>query len=284
VALNSKFIGAHVSTEGGVENAPINAAKIGAKAFAMFTKNQKRWTSPPFSQKSIDNFKTNLNLSGIAPDMVLTHDSYLINLANPDPEKRAKSLEAFLDEAQRVEQLGLTLLNFHPGAHLNGMTEDQAIRLVADGINLVQSTYKSVTPVIENTAGQGSNIGYRFEHLRDIIELVNDKSRVGVCIDTCHTFAAGYDIRDTENFNKTFMIFDEIVGFKYLKGVHINDSKSQLGSRLDRHHSIGLGLLGSAFFSILMNDNRFNNIPIILETIDDSLWKQEIDYLYSLLS
>ena len=277
-----KFVGAHVSASGGVENAPENAHKIGAKAFALFTKNQKQWFAKPLTQDNIDKFKAKCTEYGYPPELILPHDSYLINLGNPVPENLEKSRKAFLDEMQRCEQLGLKLLNFHPGAHLKKMTESQCLETIAESINMVLEKTSGVTAVIENTAGQGSNVGYKFEHLAAIIEMVDDKSRVGDCLDTCHTYTAGYDIKTATGYEATFEEFDSLIGFQYLKGMHLNDSKKELGSRVDRHDSIGKGLMGIEVFRRIMNDPRFDNIPLILETPDASLWEEEIKLLYSL--
>jgi len=277
-----KYVGAHVSAAGGVENAPLNAHEIGAKAFAFFTKNQRQWVSPPLTQKSIDAFRNNCEKYDYKPHQILPHDSYLINLGNPDPEGLGRSRYAFNDEMKRCEQLGLDRLNFHPGSHLNRMTEEECLDLIAESVNLALSKSSGVIAVIENTAGQGTNLGYRFEHLRHIIDRVEDKSRVGVCIDTCHSFTAGYDISDAEGFRKVFDEFDRIVGFKYLCGMHLNESKKALGTRVDRHDSLHKGELGDEVFSLVMNDPRFDGIPLILETPDESLWAEEIRYLYSL--
>ncbi len=276
-----KFVGAHVSSAGGVFNAPLNAKKIGAKAFALFTKNQRQWKAKPLEEKAIASFKENLEKSNILPTHILPHDSYLINLGHPEVEKREKSLEAFIDEVKRCELLGLDKLNFHPGSHLKKISEEESLKLVAESMNKTLEVTKGVTLVIETTAGQGSNLGYKFEHLAYLIENSIDKSRVGVCIDTCHIFAAGYDIRDKQSYEDTMKKFDTIIGFNYLKGMHINDSKSKLGSRVDRHHSIGRGELGETTFRFIMNDERLEDIPLILETIDDSIWAQEIELLYS---
>lgn len=277
-----KYVGAHVSASGGVENAPLNAEKIGARAFALFTKNQRQWNARPLSTESIAAFKTNLEKVKIAPEQVLPHDSYLINLGHPEKEGLAKSRNAFLDEMQRCEQLGLTLLNFHPGAHLNKCSEEKSLSTVADSINWALEQTDGVTAVIENTAGQGTTLGYRFEHLAAIIDGVDDKSRVGVCLDTCHTFTAGYDLRTVENCENTFSQFESIVGFHYLRGMHLNDSKPELGSRVDRHDSLGHGKIGLECFRYIMNDARFNDIPMVLETIDDTIWPEEIRLLYSM--
>jgi deoxyribonuclease-4 len=277
-----KYIGAHVSASGGVENAPLNAAKIGARSFALFTKNQRQWQAKPLTNDSIIAFKKNMQHAGIAPEQVLPHDSYLINLGHPEHDGLEKSRNAFLDEMQRCAQLGLKLLNFHPGAHLNKCTEEKSLATVAESINWTLQQTQGVTAVIENTAGQGTTLGYRFEHLAAIIDGVEDKSRVGVCLDTCHTFTAGYDLRTAEACEATFGEFDRVVGFGYLRGMHLNDSKPELGSRVDRHESIGKGKIGLECFRYLMNDNRFDDIPMVLETIDDSIWPEEIRMLYDM--
>ncbi len=278
-----KYIGAHVSASGGVENAPINAKRIKAKAFALFTRNQRRWSSPPLKEESIENFKKNCKLYGFSSDYILPHDSYLINLGNPDKEALQKSRTAFLDEMTRCELLGLKYLNFHPGSHLRKISESDCINIIAESVNIALSKTNNVIAVIENTAGQGSNIGYKFEHLRSIIDLIDDKSRIGVCIDTCHLFTSGYDIRTEEEFQKTFQQFNEIIGFDYLKGMHLNDSKPDLGSKVDRHECIGKGKIGLEAFTLIMNDSRFDNIPLILETPKPELWEDEIKLLYSLI-
>lgn len=277
-----KRVGAHVSTSGGVENAPINAKEIGARAFALFTKNQRQWHAKALSEKSIAAFQANMESAGVEAKYVLPHDSYLINLGHPEAEGLEKSRKAFIDEMQRCQRLGLSLLNFHPGSTLKKISEEESLDRVADSINLALEASEGVTAVIENTAGQGSNLGYRFEHLAHIIDKVDDKSRVGVCLDTCHTFTAGYDLRTADACNETFAKFDEIVGFKYLRGMHLNDSKPDLGARVDRHESIGQGKLGLEVFSYIMNDDRFDEIPMVLETPDSSLWAEEIELLYSL--
>lgn len=278
-----KYVGAHVSASGGVENAPLNAEKIGARSFALFTKNQRQWVAKPLTEKSINAFKVNLEKVGIPPEQVLPHDSYLINLGHPEKEPLQKSRNAFLDEMQRCEQLGLKLLNFHPGAHLNKCSEEQSLATVADSINWALEQTEGIIAVIENTAGQGTTLGYTFDHLAAIIEGVEDKSRVGVCLDTCHTFTAGYDLRTSEACKATFAEFERIVGFNYLRGMHLNDSKPDLGSRVDRHDSIGKGKLGLECFRYIMNDARFDDIPMVLETIDETLWPDEIKLLYSMV-
>lgn len=277
-----KYIGAHVSASEGVSKAPVNADAIGAKAFALFTRNPSRWKSKAISEKEAEAFKANCRQFGYGPAQILPHDSYLINLGSPDTEKLAMSREAFLDELRRCEQLGLTMLNFHPGSHLKLISEEACLNLIADSINLALDQTKGVKAVIENTAGQGSNLGYTFEQIAHIIDRVDDKTRVGVCIDTCHTFAAGYDLATPEGYEETWRRFEEVIGLPYLSAIHLNDSKKGLRSRVDRHDSIGKGMLGQAFFEMLMHDPRTDNIPIILETPDESIWAQEIKQLYAM--
>ena len=277
-----KYIGAHVSASGGVENAPLNAHAIGATAFALFTKNQRQWVAQPLSERSIALFKERCAEFGYTAKQILPHDSYLINLGSPDSEGLEKSRAAFLDEMKRCEQLGLDRLNFHPGSHLNKISEEACLQRIAESINIALDRTQGVTAVIENTAGQGSNLGNKFEQIRYIIDRVEDKTRVGVCIDTCHTYSAGYDIATPEAFNETFMQFDNIIGFNYLRGIHLNDTKKPLASRVDRHERIGMGLLAGDLFSLLMRDKRFDEIPIVLETPDETKWAEEIAYLKSL--
>ena len=277
-----KYVGAHVSISGGVENAPVNAYRIGAKSFALFTKNQRQWVAAPYSAENVERFQQRCQEFGYTADQILPHDSYLINLGNPDKEALEKSRSAFLDEMLRCEQLGLDRLNFHPGSHLNQMDVEDCLTRIAESVNWVLDQTSGVCAVLENTAGQGTNLGYTFEQLAYIINKVEDKSRVGVCIDTAHTLAAGYDIKTAEGFTDTFRRFDEIIGFSYLRGMHINDSKKDLATRVDRHDSIGKGVMGLTTFKMLMEDPRFDNIPLILETPDESIWAEEIEYLYSI--
>ena len=274
-----KHIGPHVSTSKGVEQAPLNAHGVGASAFALFTKNQRQWFSKALSQKSILEFRQNCESYGFQPQYILPHDSYLINLGHPTQEGLEKSRDSFLDEMQRCEQLGLTMLNFHPGSSLREIDEEECLNRIAESINIALEKTQGVTAVIENTAGQGSNMGYSFYHLKHIIDKVEDKSRVGICIDTCHTFTAGYDLQN--HYEDVWNEFNEIVGLSFLKAIHLNDSKKPLGSRVDRHDNIGKGLLGDAFFQTIMKDPRFNDIPFILETPDETLWAQEITQLHS---
>ena len=277
-----KRVGAHVSTGGGVENAPLHAAAIGAKAFALFTKNQRQWRAPKLSTSSVDAFKKNCSDGGFKPEHILPHDSYLINLGSPDPDKLQRAREAFIEEMQRVEELGLLMLNFHPGSHLKEIDETQCLKLIAESINMALDATKGVTAVIENTAGQGTNLGHRFEQLASLVDQVADKTRVGVCLDTCHLFASGYDLQTTEAAEFTFSEFDRIVGLKYLRGMHLNDAMQALGSRVDRHASIGKGTIGMEVFSCIMNTPAFEEIPLILETPDSDAWSSEISLLYAL--
>jgi len=274
-----KYIGAHVSASGGVFNAPKNAHDIGANAFALFTKNQRRWEAKALDETTIRKFKAACLRYKIKPENILPHDSYLINLGHPEAQALQKSRSAFVDEMQRCEQLGLSLLNFHPGSHLKKITELDCLKRIAESINLALQQTTSVCAVIENTAGQGTNLGYRFEHLASIIEQVDDKQRVGVCIDTCHTFAAGYDLRGFNATEATFKDYADIVGFEYLRAMHINDSKVAYASRVDRHAPLGAGEIGWDCFEFIMKDSRFNNIPLVLETTDETLWTEEIKRL-----
>ena len=275
-----KYFGAHVSISGGVENAPINAAAIGAKAFAMFTKNQRQWTAAPLSETSIRQFKENCERLGFQPKHILPHDSYLINLGHPGTEGLEKSRTAFIDELKRCEQLGLDRLNFHPGSSLKEIGEEECLNRIADSINRALDVTRGVTAVLENTAGQGSNLGYSFEQLKYIIDRIEDRSRIGVCIDTCHAFAAGYDLSTETACRDSFAEFDRIIGFKYLKGMHLNDSLKQQSSRVDRHAPLGEGTLGTTVFKFIARDKRFDDIPLCLETPNETLWPQEISQLY----
>ena len=277
-----KYIGAHVSAAGGVENAPANAHGIGATGFALFTKNQRQWVAAPLTAAQIDAFRKACDTYGYTPAQILPHDSYLINLGHPEREALEKSRAAFLDEMQRCEALGLDRLNFHPGSHLQKISPERSLDLIAESINIALDKTRGVTAVIENTAGQGSNLGFAFEHLAYLIERVEDKSRVGVCIDTCHAFAAGYDLRTAEACDKTFAELERVVGFGYLKGMHLNDAMKILGSHVDRHTPLGEGMIGMEFFRYIMQDTRFDGIPLILETPDEQRWPEEIALLKSL--
>jgi deoxyribonuclease IV len=279
----TKYIGAHVSTQGGVEFAPINAHAIGANAFALFTRNQRQWVSKPMTRQNISLFKQNCEKFGFTPSQILPHDSYLINLGHPEQEGLEKSRTAFLDEMQRCEQLGLDRLNFHPGSHLQKIDEETCLKTIAESVNITLDKTKGVTAVIENTAGQGSNLGFTFEQIAYIISQVDDKSRVGVCIDTCHAYSAGYDVKTPEGFKKTWEKFDSVIGFKYLKGMHLNDTKKGHGSHVDRHDSIGEGFLGKSTFEMIMADSRFDHIPLILETPNEDIWAQEIELLRKMI-
>ncbi len=277
----SKYVGAHVSIAGGVENAPVNAREIGATAFGMFTKNQRRWSAAPYKKKNTEGFSENCKKHNYGKGQILPHDTYLINLSNPDRLKLEKSRKAFIDELKRCEQLGIDRLNFHPGSHLGKMSEEDALKLNAESLDIALSETSSVIAVVENTAGQGTNLGYRFEHIAKLIELVSDenRARMGFCFDTCHAFAAGYDLSSTKACEKTFKELDSVVGISFLKGMHLNDALKPVGSKLDRHAPLGKGEIGMSAFSYIMKDSRFDNIPLILETPDSSLWPREIEIL-----
>lgn len=271
-----KYIGAHVSASGGVENAIKNAKEIGATAFALFTKNQRQWIAPELTPSQIALFRDLMAKEGFSAGQILPHDSYLINLGHPDSDGLEKSRDSFFEEMRRCELLGLDRLNFHPGSHLKRIDEEGSLQRIAESINMALDRSKGVTAVLENTAGQGSNLGYKFEHLAYIIDRVEDKSRVGVCLDTCHTFAAGYDLRTKEALDATFAEFDRIIGFGYLRGMHLNDAMRPLGSRIDRHSPLGDGEIGWECFRYIASDPRFDNIPLILETPDEARWAEEI--------
>lgn len=277
-----KYIGPHVSAQGGPEMAVARAVELGAKAFALFTRNQRMWHAAPLTEASILAFRTALQESGIAPRHVLPHNSYLANLGSPNQEQRQRSLDLFIDEITRCEQLGLDKLNFHPGSHLGEISEEECLDNIAESINRALERTHGVTAVLENTAGQGTNMGHRFEHLAYVIDRVEDKSRIGVCIDSAHTLAAGYDIRDAESYAATWREFDRIIGYKYLRGMHINDSKKELSSHVDRHDSVGQGYVGLEFFRLMMQDPHLDDIPLILETPNPDLWAEEIKTLYGM--
>lgn len=274
-----KYVGAHVSVTGGVSNAPLEAREIGAKSFALFTGSSSRWVSKDPTEEEIEKFKANCELCGYKPELILPHDNFLINLGSADKKILTLSKKSFTDELRRCELLGLKMLNFHPGSHKNEMTEEQCLDRIAESINYCLDKTNGVTAVLENVAGQGSNLGHTFEQLRHIIDKVEDKDRIGVCIDTCHAYSAGYDLKSEEGYKKTWEDFDRIIGFNYLRGMHLNDDKREHGSRIDRHAEIGKGTLGVEFFKRLMKDPRFDNIPLILETPNEALWPEEIAWL-----
>ena len=278
-----KYIGAHVSAAGGVENAPANANRIGANAFALFTKNQRQWVAKPLTADSIIVFKENCEKYNYKPEQILPHDSYLINLGHPEKEPLEKSRLAFLNEIQRCGQLGLDRLNFHPGSHLKKVAVDICLQTISESLNIALDKTSGVIAVIENTAGQGTNLGFTFEQIAEIISKVEDKTRVGVCIDTCHAYSAGYDLKTDEGFEQVWQHFDETIGFEFLKGMHLNDTKKEFGSRVDRHDLIGKGFLGVEPFKRIMSDERFDNIPLILETPNEEGWKEEIELLRSFI-
>ncbi|WP_069130942.1 deoxyribonuclease IV [Rhodohalobacter halophilus] len=277
-----KYIGAHVSAAGGVENVPGRAHEIGATGFALFTKNQRQWKAKPLTEENIEGFKAECEKYGYSMDAVMPHDSYLINLGHPEEAKLQKSRDAFLVELQRCEQLGIKLLNFHPGSHLKKISEKECLSRIAESINIALDQTEFTKAVIENTAGQGTNMGFRFEHLAEIMDQVKNQDRVGVCIDTAHAFAGGYDISTEEGFYDTFEQFEKYIGFEKLLGMHLNDSKKELGTRVDRHDSLGDGYIGWTPFELIMKDDRFNSIPMILETPNTERWAEEIAKLKEL--
>lgn len=278
-----KYIGAHVSSEQGVSHAPLNAHLIGAKSFALFTRNPSRWTSKAIPAAEAEAFRENCAAYGYIPDVILPHDSFLINLGSPDADKLEKSRKAFLDEMRRCEQLGLTMLNFHPGSHLRELETDACLDLIAESVNIILDKTSGVRAVIENTAGQGSNLGCTFEQIAHIIDRIEDKDRVGVCIDTCHAYTSGYDMVSQEAYDKTWRDFDSVIGMKYLCGMHLNDTMKNLGSKIDRHASLFTGNLKEEFWRRLMNDPRMDGIPLILETPNEEIWSEEIRQLYAMI-
>lgn len=275
-----KYIGVHVSAAGGIAQAVLRAYKLNATAFSLFLKNPLRWHHPiPFSKETIRRFRKLCNKYNFSAEQIMPHSSYLINLGHPIKTQLEKYREAFIDEIKLCNQLGLRLLNFHPGNPLRQIDEETCLKRIAESVNIALDKTQNVTLVIENTAGQGSNLGFLFEHLAAIISNIEDKSRIGVCIDTCHAFAAGYNLSNQIEFERTFIKYDKIIGFNYLRGMHLNDAKSGFNSRIDRHHNLGLGNIGKSVFSWIMRDNRFNGIPLILETTNQILWKEEITWL-----
>lgn len=276
-----KLIGAHVSIAGGVENAPCNAAVLQADTFAMFTKNQRQWNAPAYKESSVAAFKENCQKYGFSAGNILAHDSYLINLGQPDPVKRGSAVEAFKNELERCRQLGIKLLNFHPGSSLKQVSDEEDIKLIADSVRQAVDEVPDVTAVFENTAGQGSNMGWNFDQLAAMIEQTGVPERCGVCLDTCHAFAAGFDLSSDEGYENFWKEFDRKIGLKFLRGMHLNDAKGVCGGRLDRHDSIGKGNIGIETFRKLIRDKRTDGIPLILETPDESIWSEEIAMLKS---
>ncbi|KAK9788018.1 hypothetical protein WJX73_010676 [Symbiochloris irregularis] len=265
-AARDRFVGCHVSIGGGIERAVVNAAAMGCRGFALDTRNKQRWEHPPLDPERAAAFRKACIDFQISPKHILPHGSYLINLASIDPEISQKSYKGFLEELQRCEQLGLQLYNFHPGSTAGLCTPKESLERIADCINRAHASTKGVTIVLENMAGAGNSVGHSFENLRHIIDHVDDKSRVGVCLDTCHLYAAGFDVSTEEGYRDTFQKYGDIVGWEYLKALHVNDSKGALSSKRDRHENIGRGLIGLGCFQRLMNDDRFVNIPLIMET------------------
>jgi deoxyribonuclease-4 len=283
MTMTEKYIGAHVTTAGGVENAPLHAKHICARGFALFTRNQRRWEAQALSDESVGLFKDRMSEFGYSADMVLPHNSYLINLAQPEPQKRDRSFDVFIDELQRVEMLGLKYLNFHPGSTVGLISKEEGIECIADAVNRAHLIVGNVIHVLETTSDQTNKIGGKFEELAAIIDRVIDKSRVGVCIDTCHIFSAGYDISTAAGWNRTIEEFDRIIGLRYLRGMHLNDSYRGLGEHVDRHENIGKGQIGIEGFRAIMNDSRLDGIPMILETPNGRSWDKELELLRGLI-
>ena len=277
-----KHLGVHVSTAGGLHTAPERAAQLDVTALAMFVKNQRRWHSKPLADEQVNAFVEACQTHGIDRGRILVHASYLINLGSPDSEVLSKSRDGFLDEMERCARLGLTLYNFHPGGHRGEMEDDTCMDQIAEWVNSVLKQVPGVVAVLESTAGQGFNLGRTFEELAALIDRVEDKSRIGICPDTCHMHAAGYDLASTAGYRETMEQLEQVVGLHYLKGLHINDSKSERGSRVDRHHTLGKGTMGTEPFRLLMNDPRFDDMPLILETQEDSSWEAELELLAGL--
>lgn len=282
-----KFVGAHVSASGGVDKSVNNSINIAGMAFSMFLKPSRGWNAPPLKETTVDLFKKNCEANEIDYcKFCIPHGSYLINLGNPDEEKRSKMYIAFEDELKRCDALGIKLYNFHPGSTVGQCTKEESIEFISECINKAHQQTQSVITVLENCA-ESKCVGYRFKELAEIIDKVKDKSRVGVCLDTCHLFAAGYDVRTNESFNKVMIEFEDTIGLKYLKAMHLNDSKGPFKSGLDRHENLGKGNIGMECFKFIMNDSRFNDIPLILETPDpnndDRIYKKEIAALYDML-
>ncbi len=274
-----KYFGPHVSIAGGLFNAPDRAAALGATGFALFTKNQRQWMAPELKAEECDAFKAHCAAHGYTAAAILPHDSYLINLGNPDAEKRRRATEAFTAELKRVEALGLAMLNFHPGSGIGEADTETTLRRIAECVRQALSETESAAAVIENTAGQGSVTGRSLEELQRLVELVDSPDRCGVCIDTCHAAAAGYDLPSEEGYAKFFDEFEARLGFSNLRGMHLNDAKADVGSRLDRHAPLGQGTLGKELFKRLAQDPRLDGIPMILETPDETLWAEEVDFL-----
>lgn len=274
--------GAHVGMSGGISSAVLNAMNIGANSFALFLKSPRRWVSPDIGDEEAEKFIRYCKQYGYDPRKdILPHGLYFINLANPIPENEEKSYNAFLDDLRRCEKLNIGHYNFHPGSSLNSDHED-ALKRLAKNINRAISETLFVKIVIENMAGHGNLVGSKIEDIREVIEMVEDKSRVGVCVDTCHLFAAGYDIRTQKDFDVFWKRFDEVIGMEYLSAIHLNDSKAPLGANKDLHQRLGYGFLGLETFRVIANNPKLEGIPLVLETPvgnDDSIYGEEIKLL-----
>ena len=259
------LFGAHMSIAGGVGNALLDGKKVNCDAIQIFTKSSRQWAAKPYTKEEIEQFKVNRKDTGIST--VIAHDSYLLNLGSPDTALRNRSVAAFIDELERCETLGVSNLVAHPGAHI-GTGEAEGIKTIAKSLDEVHTACPGyrVKITLEITAGQGSNLGYRFEQIRSIIDATKQSERLRVCFDTEHAFAAGYDIRTKDGYERTFTQFDEAIGIKLLAAFHLNDSKKEFNSRVDRHEHIGKGFIGVEAFRLLVNDKRFWGLPMCLET------------------
>lgn len=274
-----KFIGPHVSICGGIDKTVIKAHHLGANAFALFTKNKLAWYATPLKKEIIKKFKENCIKYKFGGKQIIAHNSYITNLGSPNNENLKKSRILFLEEIVRCYKLGVKMLNFHPGNHMNLITISKCLLNIADSINFALSRSKNVIAVIENTAGQGTSVGYCFEQIAELIEKIENKKRIGVCLDTCHAFSSGYDLRDKKSCDKIFRTFEKNIGLKYLKAMHLNDSKNKFHSYKDRHQNLGKGYMGSFPFNYIKNDIRFVNMPLILETPNNNLWIKEINWI-----
>ncbi|AFN84125.1 DNA lyase/endonuclease 4 [Encephalitozoon romaleae SJ-2008] len=273
----AKLIGAHLSISKGIHTIQAQMESLGLDTCAIFLKSQRRYLAPPMREGVAEMFKARV----LHPEMIVPHGSYLINFGNPSLVD--KSMECLVDDLERCRSLGIKMYNMHPGSD---KTRDKTgcLRSISHNINKALSRVQDITILIENMAGQGNVVGSTFEELRDIIEKVEERERIGICLDTCHLFGAGFDITTEERFAEVMERFDRIIGLKFLKAMHINDSKEALGSRKDRHESIGKGMIGGKAFRFIMNSGVFDNIPLILETPDPGKYKEEAGFLRNLIN
>jgi deoxyribonuclease-4 len=283
---DTHFVGPHVSAAGGADHAPMAARALQATGFGLFVKNQKQWHAPALTVEQQARFGAAMHTAGYTAAQILPHAGYLINLANPDPDAHARSLGALIDEMRRCQAFGLTMLNLHPGSHLRKLTVEAALDRVAESVNRALAETSEVTVVIENTAGQGGCLGVTLAELARLRERVEDPSRIGFCLDTCHAWAAGYDIRTGDGLRRLLDEFEREVGpaDRYLRGMHLNDTRNELGSRVDRHAPLGTGAIGWEPFRALLRDPRSRGIPLIIETPDEARWAGEVAELLAFAS